>query len=205
MLALRHFTSLLLLVSTAFVAASPAPLPEVGAVAAVEERGSGVDVVGIIVTLQASVAVVLPQIGQLAVAAVQHKLTTHLDNLCTSGLATDLTIAPLIVELEAAIEIAVVALGTVSLSGIGSPSQCAGLIAEIIEDITHTIESCEGAGTILTLGTLVAGLDQAIQGLLLTVETVLAGVLVLVAGLIVDVVALLKSLLFGLTLSCLGL
>ncbi|CAK5277786.1 unnamed protein product [Mycena citricolor] len=189
MLALRHFTSLLLLVSTAFVAASPAPLPEVDAVAAVEERGSGVDVVGIIVTLQASVAVVLPQI----------------DNLCTSGLATDLTIAPLIVELEAAIEIAVVALGTVSLSGIGSPSQCAGLIAEIIEDITHTIESCEGAGTILTLGTLVAGLDQAIQGLLLTVETVLAGVLVLVAGLIVDVVALLKSLLFGLTLGCLGL
>ncbi|CAK5267077.1 unnamed protein product [Mycena citricolor] len=189
MFALRHFTSLLLLVSTAFVAASPTPLPEAGAVAVVEERNSGVDVVGIIVTLQASVAVVLPQIN----------------TLCAQGHATDLTVGPLIVELEAAIEIAVVALGTVSLSGVGSKSQCAGLLAEIIKDITYTIEGCKSAGTVLTLGTLIASLDQSLKVLLLGVELVLGGVLVLVGGLIVDVVVLLKSLLFGLTLGCLGL
>ncbi|CAK5277814.1 unnamed protein product [Mycena citricolor] len=128
MFALRHFTSLLLLVSTA--SWLPAPLPSLRPVRSLWSRS-------VTPASMSSESSSPPGFGCRRAAPNQHSLRP--------GTRHGLTVGPLIVELEAAIEIAVVALGTVSLSGVGSKSQCAGLLAEIIR-ISPTLSRMQERG-----------------------------------------------------------
>lgn len=87
-----------------------------------------------------------------------------------------------------------------------SDDEIANLVAEIITDITNSLDGLlDSAATIPLLGGLLAGVDTSLNQVLLGLSILLAGVLRLVANLLVNVAQLLRNLALGLTLGTLGL
>ncbi|KAJ7243070.1 hypothetical protein C8J57DRAFT_1084140 [Mycena rebaudengoi] len=186
MFALR-FASLFLLSAT-FVSASPTFNAGL-----VEKRASNADIQTVFTTLKSSTDSILPQITDLV----------------SSGTATDATVTPLINDLTTALNTATTSLGGLALPVLSkrqSNDEVAALVAEILTDVTTTLDGLLGsAASIPALGGLLLGVDAALHQVLFGLEILLAGVLNLVATLLVDVAGLLRSLAFGLTLAALGL
>ncbi|KAF7333305.1 Sc15 protein [Mycena sanguinolenta] len=177
-----RFASLFLL-ATSFVSGA----------AVVEKRSSTADIETVLNTLKNSTDSILPQITALS----------------SGGTATDATVTPLITDLTTALNTATASLATltpVTSTKRQSDDDIANLVAGIVTDIANALDTLLGdASAIPDLGTLLSGVDTALDQVLVGLETLLAGVLNLVATLLVDVAGLLRSLAFGLTLASLGL
>ncbi|KAF5387506.1 hypothetical protein D9757_006533 [Collybiopsis confluens] len=162
--------------------------------ASVQKRQDTADIETVLNTLKGSTDTILPQITSTGQA----------------GNASDANVTPLINDLTTALNTASSSLTALQTSSRKSRRQSdddiANLVAGIVTDITNALDTLLGdAAAIPELGSLLGGVDVALDQVLVGLETLLAGVLTLVANLLVDVAGLLKSLALGLTLASLGL
>ncbi|KAF7340512.1 Sc15 protein [Mycena sanguinolenta] len=192
----------------------------VSGAAVVEKRSSTADVEAVLNTLKSSADSILPQISTSSKFIHGFLLTCiPAAALTSAGTATDATITPLINDLTTALDTATSSLGDLtpvsllgSLKKRQSEADIANLVAEIVTDIAQALDTLlADASEIPDLGTLLSGVDTALNQVLSGLETLLAGVLALVSVLcvfpvvLVDVAGLLSSLGLGLTLGSLGL
>ncbi|KAJ4475662.1 hypothetical protein J3R30DRAFT_579589 [Lentinula aciculospora] len=162
--------------------------------AAVQKRQDTADIEKVLNTLKSSTDTILPQITSIG----------------QSGNASDATVTPLIDGLVTALNTASSSLASLQTSSRKARRQSdddiANLVAGILTDVADALDTLLGdAAAIPDLGSLLGGIDAALDEVLKGLETLLAGVLTLVADLLVDVAGLLESLSLGLTLASLGL
>ncbi|KAJ7636481.1 hypothetical protein FB45DRAFT_447232 [Roridomyces roridus] len=115
---------------------------------------------------------------------------------------------PLIKELTYALETAVADLADLAIEEDETKKEeIAGILAEIVEEISASLDAALKKAGILLIPDLILGfavIDTVLKKVLLGADAILGGVLILVGGLIGGVVGLLKDLAFKLTLGSCG-